>query len=74
ALELSKRLLGDNHSFVATNLNNLALLYQSTGRYSEAESLFQQALAICERTLGVGHPDTMASRANYARFLRKAYP
>ncbi|MEH2402964.1 tetratricopeptide repeat protein [Nostoc sp.] len=54
-------------------MNNLALLYCSTKRYSEAEVLFQQALTICEQTLGVSHPTTMTVRANYASFLRKAY-
>ncbi|HYX16515.1 MAG TPA: tetratricopeptide repeat protein [Nostoc sp.] len=44
-----------------------------TGRYSEAETMYQQALAICERTLNVGHPDTMMLRGSYARFLREAY-
>ncbi|WP_375469101.1 tetratricopeptide repeat protein [uncultured Nostoc sp.] len=73
ALELRKRLLGDNHHNVATSLNNLALLYCSTKRYSEAKLLFEEALAICERTLGIGHPNTMRVRENYARFLREAY-
>lgn len=36
-------------------------------------SLYQQALVICERTLGVGYPDTMTVRGNYAKFLREAY-
>ncbi|MEH1837687.1 MAG: tetratricopeptide repeat protein, partial [Nostoc sp.] len=73
ALELRKRLLGDNHHNVATSLNNLALLYCSTKRYSEAKLLFEEALAICERTLGIGHPNTMRVRHNFAWFLREAY-
>ncbi len=36
-------------------------------------SLYQQAAAICERTLGVGHSDTMRVLGNYAKFLREAY-
>ena len=73
ALELKKRLLGDNHPDVAIILNNLAALYGSTRRYSEAEPLYQQALAIREQILGVDHPDTMTVRENYAIFLREAY-
>lgn len=37
------------------------------------EQLDEKALAICECTLGVGHPDTIAVRKNYASFLREAY-
>jgi tetratricopeptide (TPR) repeat protein len=40
ALELSKRLLGQENPNVATILNNLALLYLEQGRYAEAEPLF----------------------------------
>ncbi|MFN6562351.1 MAG: NB-ARC domain-containing protein, partial [Nostoc sp. ChiSLP01] len=42
-LEITKKRLGESHPNVATSLNNLALLYNSQGRYSEAEPLFQQA-------------------------------
>jgi hypothetical protein len=40
ALELSKRLLGEDHPHVATSLNNLAGLYDSQGRYDQAEPLY----------------------------------
>ena len=42
-------------------LNNLAALYQSQGKYSEAVPLYQRALAICEQELGPMHPDTANS-------------
>ncbi|MBN3879387.1 MULTISPECIES: tetratricopeptide repeat protein [unclassified Nostoc] len=74
ALELSKRLLGNNHPDVAISLNNLAALYRYTRRYRKAKPLFEKALKICERTLGISHPTTMTVRANYASFLREAYP
>ncbi len=73
ALEVSKRLLGDNHPDVAISLNNLAALYRKTRRYRKAKPLFEQALKICEQTLGVSHPTTMTIRANYANFLTEAY-
>ncbi len=40
---------GDNYPNVTENLNNLAKLYQSQGRYAEAEPLYQQALDIAEK-------------------------
>ncbi len=73
ALELTRRSLGGSHPDVATSLNNLAQLYRSQGRYSEAEPLYVQALDICERSLGVGHPSTIIVRSNYAIFLKQAY-
>ncbi len=40
---------GDNYPNITENLNNLAKLYQSQGRYAEAEPLYQQALDIAEK-------------------------
>ncbi|MDB9444940.1 tetratricopeptide repeat protein [Anabaena sp. CS-542/02] len=64
ALELRKRLLGDNHPHVATSLNNLALLYSSQGRYDQAEPLYLQALELRKRLLGDNHPDVATSLNN----------
>jgi len=66
ALELRKRLLGEDHPSVATSLNNLALLYYSQGRYDQAEPLFLQALEILERVFGDNHPNTKTIRKNLA--------
>ncbi|EDX74339.1 tetratricopeptide repeat domain protein [Coleofasciculus chthonoplastes PCC 7420] len=67
ALELYKRLLGDDHPDVASSLNNLAYLYSSQGRYGEAEPLYQQALELCKRLLGDDHPNTITVRENLQR-------
>jgi len=56
---------------VATSLNNLAALYNSQGRYPEAEPLYLQALAIAEQALGENHPNTIIFRENYAICLRR---
>jgi tetratricopeptide (TPR) repeat protein len=72
-IEVAENRFGLEHSDVATSLNNLALLYCTTKRYSEARLLFEQALAICERTLGTGHPNTIRVWGNYAMFLGVAY-
>ena len=58
SLDIRKRQLGDDHPSVATSLNNLALLYESQGKYSEAEDLAKQALVIYQNRLGNEHPDT----------------
>ncbi|WP_130758759.1 tetratricopeptide repeat protein, partial [Microcystis aeruginosa] len=65
-LDLRKRLLGDNHPDVAASLNNLAGLYKSQGRYTEAEPLYREALDLRKRLLGDNHPDVAASLNNLA--------
>ncbi|MCA2693052.1 MULTISPECIES: CHAT domain-containing tetratricopeptide repeat protein, partial [unclassified Microcystis] len=63
---IKKQQLGDNHPDTAISLNNLALLYKSQGRYSEAEPLYKQALAIRKQQLGDNHPSTATSLNNLA--------
>ncbi|MBW4506089.1 MAG: tetratricopeptide repeat protein [Scytonematopsis contorta HA4267-MV1] len=49
---------------MAESLNNLALLYDSIGRYDEAEPLYLQALNIYKQQLGKNHPHTNTVRQN----------
>jgi tetratricopeptide (TPR) repeat protein len=49
---------------LAIYFNNLAALYDSQGRYSEAEPLFVSALDIRERQLGANHSDVAVSLDN----------
>ena len=52
------------------SLNNLAVLYDSPGRYADAEPLYKRSLAIGEKTLGPDHPDVAASLNNLADLYR----
>ncbi len=74
ALELCKRLLGENHPHVATSLNNLAGLYLSQGRSEEAEPLYLQALAIAEQALGENHPTTVKIRESLQMMRQQQHP
>ncbi|MBX9256304.1 tetratricopeptide repeat protein [Desmonostoc muscorum CCALA 125] len=65
-VELTQNHSGLEHSYVAASLNNLAKLYESTGRDSEAEPLYQQALELRKRLLGDNHLDVAASLNNLA--------
>ena len=51
---------------VAQTLNNLAKLYRTQGKYTEAEPLYQRSLAIWEKALGPEHPNVATSLNNLA--------
>ncbi|MGF1934891.1 MAG: tetratricopeptide repeat protein [Nostoc sp. ChiQUE02] len=63
-LEISKKRFGEEHSHIATSVNNLATLYNSQGRYSEAELLYLQELELTRRLLGEEHPSVAISLNN----------
>ena len=63
---IREKVLGPDHPSTALSLNNLAALYDNQGKYDEAESLYQRALAIREKVLGSDHPDTAETRNNLA--------
>jgi tetratricopeptide (TPR) repeat protein len=65
ALEMRKRLLGDEHPDVA-KASITWQLYDSQGRYEQAEPLYQQALEMRKRLLGDEHPDVATSLNNLA--------
>ena len=65
---------GDNYPNITENLNNLAKLYQSQGRYAEAEPLYLQALAIAEQALGENHPNTVKIRENLQTLRQQQHP
>jgi tetratricopeptide (TPR) repeat protein len=60
---------GGEHPDVAQSLSNLAGLYQGTGRYVQAELLYQRALAILDKSLPSDHPNLAVVRENYAILL-----
>jgi CHAT domain-containing protein/Tfp pilus assembly protein PilF len=51
---------------VAATLDNLASLYQSQGRYADAEGLSKRALVIYEKTFGKDNPDVADNLNNLA--------
>ena len=66
---MRQQLLGDNHPHVATSLNNLAHLYYSQDRYTEAEPLYREAIKIATQVLGDNHPHTQTIMENYKTML-----
>ncbi|MEH1938463.1 MAG: tetratricopeptide repeat protein, partial [Nostoc sp.] len=64
------RQFAGDHPDVAGSLNNLAELYQSQGRYSEAEPLLTQALEMRKRQFAGDHPDVAGSLNNLAELYQ----
>ncbi|MDZ8137247.1 MAG: tetratricopeptide repeat protein [Nostoc sp. DedQUE04] len=59
-------LFAGDHPDVASSLNNLALLHKSQGRYSDAELLYSDALAMTKRLFAGDHPNVALSLNNLA--------
>ena len=67
AYEIRKKVFGDEHPLVASDLNNLALLlWNQDNESEEAARLGKQALAISEKVLGSDHPQTVNYRNDWA--------
>ena len=64
-LELSKAKLGVSHANTLSSMNNLAVLYESQGKYDQAEPLLVECLEL-RKAIGVSHPDTLVSMNNLA--------
>jgi tetratricopeptide (TPR) repeat protein len=69
ALDINEKVLGSEHSEVATGLNNLALLLAKKGDHAGAETLYRRALEIREKVFGTAHPDVANSLTNLAVLL-----
>jgi tetratricopeptide (TPR) repeat protein len=55
ALQLDRRLFGDEHPYVATVMNNLAAVLAVKAEYDEAARLFTDSLAMFRRVYGDDH-------------------
>jgi len=66
ALEIRRKVLGEQHPDYAASLNNLAVLYESMDDYARAEPLYRQALEIRKTALGEAHPYYATSLNNLA--------
>jgi serine/threonine protein kinase/Tfp pilus assembly protein PilF len=71
ALQIDRRVLGDDHPRIAMRLNNLADIAQSTGDLKLAETLFRDAIRRDEKAYGDLHPETGAARGNLGLLLQR---
>lgn len=71
ALDIDRRVLGDDHPRIATRLQNLAIVAQYLGDLKQAESLYQEAIRRNEQVYGERHPVTAACKGNYGLLLQR---
>lgn len=64
-------ILGPEHSELASVMNSMALMLQSTGHFAVAFPYVERALSISERVLGKEHLDTAAILNNLGRLLHE---
>ncbi len=64
--------MGADDPATASSLNNLALLYESMGRYADAEPLYLRALEIFTQTLPENHPHLQTIWGNFRRLIQQA--
>ena len=71
ALEIDRRILGDDHPRVAFDVQNLAIVAQNIGDLKLAETLYRDAIKRQELAYGDRHPETAAAKGNYGLLLQR---
>ncbi|MCP4370796.1 MAG: tetratricopeptide repeat protein [Deltaproteobacteria bacterium] len=66
SLEITEKVLGNEHTDVAASLDILASLYWQQGKYKKAEPLYTRSLGITEKVLGKEHLAVANSLSNLA--------
>jgi hypothetical protein len=68
------RVLGPDHPDTLNARDNLALAYDSVGRFGEAIDAWEKLLPDCQRVLGLEHPLTKRVEKNLEAAKRKMNP
>jgi serine/threonine protein kinase len=71
ALDIDRRVLGDDHPRISQYLDNLAFVAQNMGDLKQAETLYRDALNRKETTYGERHPETVMTKGNYGLLLQR---
>jgi hypothetical protein len=60
-VEISKRVLGEEHPFTLTSMAILAITWKYNGRAKDALFLMRNCIVLNQRVLGTEHPHTLSS-------------
>jgi eukaryotic-like serine/threonine-protein kinase len=71
ALDVDRRILGDDHPRVAMHLQNLAVVAQNMGDLARAEALYRDVIRRQQRAYGDRHPETVVPKGNYGLLLQR---
>lgn len=63
---INEKQFGLEHRRTVSSLQTLAMFYEVQDRHDEAKALYKRAFRICERLLGLGHPETQKMLVCYA--------
>jgi tetratricopeptide (TPR) repeat protein len=72
AIALDEKALGPDSPDLATDLNNLGLLYLMTGKYTDAARTLDRALAIRRKAYGDSDPLVKETLGEYNSAVRAA--
>ncbi len=68
-LAIAERMVGPEHPYTLTSLNNLAAVLHEKGDLAIVEPLYRRVLETSERILGAEHPETLKGLNNLAGLL-----
>jgi tetratricopeptide (TPR) repeat protein len=68
ALAIHRRVLGENHPFIATDLHNLGRLLESRGNIPDAEQLLRESMAVLDKVYDGPHADKAQVMRSMAEF------
>lgn len=71
ALQLSRKIFGDDHLTTLRHMRNLAKTFECQFRDTDAEKIFREILATSKKLLGEDHPETLGYTRDLANTLRR---
>ena len=71
ALDIDRRILGDDHPRLGGHIGNLALVMQNLGDLKQAEALYRDAIRRKERAYGLHSAQTAPVQSNFGALLQR---